>query len=102
MYSVTIHAEAEKHLAKYYLYYEERLLGLGDEFISSVEKCIHYIQKNPVSNEVKYKNFRMAMIDRFPYGVFYLVNQKQKIILIAAVFFLKISPKTIKGGLRKI
>jgi toxin ParE1/3/4 len=102
MYSVAIHTEAEKQLTEHYLYYEKQLIGLGSEFVLSFEACMNYIQRHPLSCEVKYKNFRMAMIDRFPYGIFYLVNQKHKIILISGVYFLQINPHTIKKSLREI
>lgn len=102
MYSITIHAEAEKHIAEHYLYYEEQLPGLGSEFISSFETCLKYIQSHPLSSEAKYKGYRMAMINRFPYGAFYLINQKHKIVLVAGVYFLQINPTSIKRSLRKI
>jgi toxin ParE1/3/4 len=102
MYSVNLHPEAEKHLTNHYLYYEEQLTGLGSEFLLSFEACMNYVQRHPLSCEKKYVNFRMAIIDRFPYGIFYLVNEKRKRILIGGVYFLKINPSKIKKGLRKI
>lgn len=84
------------------MHYEEQLPGLGDEFIQSFEACLNYIQQHPLSYERKYSNFRVGFIDRFPYGIFYLVNEKHKTVLIAAVYFLKINSKIIKKELKKI
>ncbi|HXB40181.1 MAG TPA: type II toxin-antitoxin system RelE/ParE family toxin [Bacteroidia bacterium] len=102
MYTLKFRPEAEGHLTDNYLFYEEQLFGLGSEFILSFEACMNYIQRHPLSYEKKYFNFRVGYVDRFPYGIFYLVNEKQKIILIAAIYFLHMNPKTIKKELRKI
>lgn len=100
MFALTFRPEAEEHLTNHYLYYEEQLQGLGDEFLLSFEACMNYIQRHPLSYEKKYNKFRVGLIDRFPYGIFYLVSEKHKTILIAAVYFLQINPKTIKKELR--
>jgi|ERR1035437_3462586 hypothetical protein len=102
MYALTLRSEAEEHLTNHYLYYEEQLAELGDEFLLSFETCMNYIQRHPLSYEKKYSKFRVGLIDRFPYGIFYLVNEKHKTILIAAVYFLQINPKTIKKELKKV
>ena len=102
MFSVNLHLEAEKHLLNHFLYYEGKLTGLGNEFLLSFEACMNYIQRHPLSCEKRYKSFRMAIIDRFPYGIFYLINEQHKTLLISGVYFLQINPRTIKSELRKI
>lgn len=102
MFSVKVHPHAEKHLSEHFLYYEKKLPGLGSEFLLSFEACMNYIQRHPLSCERRFLNFRIAIIDRFPYGIFYLVNEKHKAVLIAGVYFLQINPQRIKKGLRKI
>lgn len=89
-------------MSDHFPYYEDKLPGLGDEFLLSFEAAINYLQRHPLSCETRYRRFRMAIIDRFPYGIFNLVNERRRAILIAGVYFLQINPAHIKRGLRKI
>jgi plasmid stabilization system protein ParE len=54
-----------------YAWYERQSPGLGDRFLWHVDECLEVIQANPELFEVVYKQYRRAIVRRFPYVVFY-------------------------------
>jgi len=76
------------------LWYNDKLEGLGREFLLSLDAKINAIQRNPKQFPIKYKNIRRALIDRFPYGIFYIV--KNNTIYILAIIHTKRNPTTWK------
>jgi len=80
-----------KQLLPCYQWYEEKLLGLGEEFLLAVEECANSIGRNPYLFQIKYKNIRMALVERFPYGIFYFVENNKIIVL--SIFHLSRNPK---------
>lgn len=95
-YRLIVRPNAEQQATEAYLWYEERLVGLGDEFILSLDASINSISRNPNLFQKKYKNIRMGMLDRFPYGVYYIIDNNL-IIVLAILHFsrkTKIATKT--------
>jgi len=94
-YSLIIRPNAEAQVTEAYIWYEEKLQGLGDEFLLSIDACINAIQRNPDIYQKKYKEIRMGIAERFPFGVYYLVNLDEIIVLSILHFSrkVKISPK---------
>jgi plasmid stabilization system protein ParE len=76
--------EAELDLAEAYGWYEGRRIGLGEEFLSSVDACLESIRRWPGMYAVVHEDFRRALIRRFPYAVFYEVREAT--VTIYAVF----------------
>jgi plasmid stabilization system protein ParE len=63
--------EALADLAEAYAWYEARRVGLGEEFLGSVDACIEAICRMPEMHEFVHENCRRALVRRFPYAVFY-------------------------------
>ena len=84
--------EAEADLTDAYTWYEERLPGLGSAFLLSVEAVIHSITRNPQLYSLVHKNVRRALVRRFPYAVFYIVEESH--IAVLAIFHAKRHPAT--------
>jgi toxin ParE1/3/4 len=89
--SVAIRPEAEADLAEAYGWYEGCRKGLGDEFLLSVEALLDSIQRFPQSYPAVHKQVRRALLRRFPYGIFYLVEEET--IAVLAVFHASRDPK---------
>jgi plasmid stabilization system protein ParE len=66
--------EALSDAAEAYAWYEERSAGLGERFLKHVDECLEWIRDNPQLFEVVYKNYRRAIVKRFPYVIFYKIN----------------------------
>lgn len=74
-------------------YYEEQLVGLGDNFIEEVFTTIKYIQQFPLHFHVFHKQYRQTKINRFPFLVVYKFEEEHNIIIIISVFHTSRNPK---------
>jgi toxin ParE1/3/4 len=71
-YRLILRKGAEVDLDEAYRWYEEKVSGLGAEFIFSMDRELEFIQGNPERYPVIYQNVRRALLHRFPYGVFFV------------------------------
>ena len=62
--------EVEKDLDDAYYWYNERRIGLGEEFLTCVDACLQAILRNPESHPIIYSNCRRGLVRRFPYAIF--------------------------------
>lgn len=77
-------------------WYNEQKDNLGEEFKIQVNKEIDYIKRHPEHYQTKYKQFRQSLVTRFPYAIFYLIEESKKQIIIFGVLHTSRNPKTIK------
>jgi len=83
-YKLIVRPEVEAELADAYAWYEQQVAGLGDDFILAVDAAINSIRRNPLQNPVVYKDIRRTLTRRFPYQIFFIINDMG--IVIIAVF----------------
>ncbi|OFX54863.1 MAG: hypothetical protein A2046_07070 [Bacteroidetes bacterium GWA2_30_7] len=91
IFKIVFRARFSKQMLSCYSWYEEKQIGLGEDFLQNVEMCINSISQNPFLFQIKYKNVRMALTERFPYGIFYFVENNKIIVL--SIFHLSRNPK---------
>lgn len=84
IYELEIKEEADFEITKGYLYYEGKRIGLGEEFLKSVEYYLQRICENPKHFQIKKKNYREAYIRRFPYLIIYEIEENA--IIVYSVF----------------
>ena len=97
MKSVVIRPEAEADLDEVFDWYEARRKGLGAEFLLCIEQAIDGILQFPEAAPLVHRNLRRAFIRRFPYGVFYLVEDTR--IVVVGVIHGSRSPRVWKKRL---
>lgn len=73
------------------LWYDEQREGLSYDFELCLEIGVNEIQRTPSAYQKRYKNVKIRFINRFPYGIHYIINGK--VITIIAVFHSSRSPK---------
>jgi toxin ParE1/3/4 len=88
--TIQFHSEARKEFFDASEYYEEQVLGLGDNFIDEVVKVLDVIERQPASGTKITKTERRFLVSRFPYGIIYSVEEDQ--ITIFAVMNLRRKP----------
>ena len=74
-YSISIRKEAEADISEAFQYYESCRINLGHDFILCIEESFARIAKNPDQYQTVHRNVHRALIHRFPYGVFYIVDE---------------------------
>jgi toxin ParE1/3/4 len=96
-YKIKISPEAELDLEDAYKWYESQVNQLGSEFIRVVDKNLTSIQQNPLAYPIIYRNVRRKLLPRFPYGLFYIIQDN--IIFVLACFHVKRDPQQWKRRL---
>jgi len=88
--TIKFHSEARKEFFDAAEYYDEQVVGLGDDFIDEVEKVLDVIEQQPASGTKITKTERRFLVSRFPYGIIY--SDEEDPITIFAVMNLKRKP----------
>lgn len=74
-------------------YYEEKRIGLGDEFVEEIFETIKYIQRFPLHFNMFDKEYRQAKINRFPFLIVYEFEKEDNIVVIISVFHASRNPE---------
>ena len=74
--------EANEDLLEARAWYDNIRRELGDRFALAVEAAVEAITENPMQFPVVYRNRRRAGVRRFPYGIFFEI-QEQRIVVVA-------------------
>jgi len=72
--------EAEADIEEAYKWYESQKLNLGAKFIEEIETLLERIAKNPKIFAKIHHNLRRGFTHRFPYVVYFIVDDRQAII----------------------
>jgi plasmid stabilization system protein ParE len=90
-YTISIQPEAEAEILEAYQYYEDKAEGLGTEFVRAVDASLASIERNPRMYAVVHNDARRALLRRFPYGIFYVLEDDKIVVL--ACFHASRDPK---------
>jgi plasmid stabilization system protein ParE len=83
--------EADADLQEARRWYSDIRLELGERFALAVEATVNAIAENPLQFPVIYRERRRAGVRRFPYGIFFEVQEHR--IVVMACFHGKRNPK---------
>jgi toxin ParE1/3/4 len=81
---VLFRPNAATELTEAWDWYEARREGLGDEFATCIEAAIAQAARTPDVNPRVHGEVRRALVRRFPYGVFYLIEGQALLVLAVA------------------
>jgi plasmid stabilization system protein ParE len=76
--------DARDDVADAYSWYESKRPGLGEEVVAAIESCLDSVILMPSMHEVAWKDYRRALVRRFPYAVYYKFNEQQ--VVVHAIF----------------
>ena len=91
--------EAEEEMNEAARFYEGRSEGLGEDFLEEVQHTVESILAFPQSGPVISENLRRRILQRFPFGLLYAIEDER--IVIVAVAHLKRRPGYWKGRVEK-
>jgi len=80
-YKLIVRDKALAELNDAYDWYEEQSLGLGDDFVSEIEKCYHKLIANPTHYPFLYPKDRRIKTNRFPYVLIFRIIEDEVIVL---------------------
>jgi toxin ParE1/3/4 len=83
-YQLIFTTESQDDLKEGFFWYEEHRIGLGFDFMLTIEATLHSIERNPLGRPLiqsKVPNIRRAISPKFGFLIFYTVVQQSAIIL---------------------
>lgn len=82
-------------------WYHDKSELLAQEFKEEVDKEINYIGHYPEHYQLKYKELRQSLVTRFPYAIFYLVEEEIKRIIVFGVLHTSRNPEIIRKRIKR-
>ena len=86
-----IRPEAEAEMAEAFDWYEDRVAGLGSDFLLCLDAAFQSILRDPQHFPLVYRSARRALTRRFPYEVLFVDDDASVVVL--SVFHAKRNPK---------
>jgi toxin ParE1/3/4 len=78
---VSLRASAVADIEYAHVWYEEQRPGLGAGFVGQVDAVLESLRDHPEAHAVVESGIRRALLRRFPYGVFYVVEREAVVVL---------------------
>lgn len=91
--------EAKTDVADAYLWYEDQSLGLGMEFLRCVEAALQSVHRMPLIYPVVHRGYRRALLRRFPFAVFFEIDEASDRCIVYSVFHCSQDPAKWLGRL---
>ncbi|MDQ3816371.1 MAG: type II toxin-antitoxin system RelE/ParE family toxin [Acidobacteriota bacterium] len=89
-YRIVVRPEAAREVQEAFDWYEQRDEGLGQEFLRAADACLAGVRRNPLAFPQVHKEVRRALMRKFPYALFYLIEGES--IVVVACFHAKRDP----------
>lgn len=80
-YQISVRKEAEADIIEAFEYYESCQKNLGRVFLQCIEESLTKIQKNPLFYKEIYQHVRRIFINRFPYGVYFVILEDTLLVI---------------------
>ena len=77
---VLVRPQAERDLAAARDWYEQKRVGLGDEFLDAAAVALLTLESAQEREPLYFRNFRRIIFPRFPYKLFYQVIGRRVIV----------------------
>jgi plasmid stabilization system protein ParE len=81
-----------------YRWYEQRALGLGEEFLRMFYACAGEIPQNPSLYPAIHRTFRRRLLRRFPYAIYFRIVDDE--VVVFGLFHCARNPRTIDAALQ--
>ena len=83
------------------IWYEERQPGLGDEFLTEVDRAVRAVSESALLHRTRFADVRRAPMHRFKfYGVYYIVRDQD--VWILAIFHGRRHPRVLQERATRI
>ncbi|NCO64441.1 MAG: hypothetical protein COZ75_09800 [Flavobacteriaceae bacterium CG_4_8_14_3_um_filter_34_10] len=99
VFKVQVLLQAQREIDEAIAYYEEISPSIPKKFIEELSSTYHTLSKNPYYQK-RYLNFRGLPLKRFPFILFFDLNETQQIIKIISCFHSSKNPTNYPKKLR--
>ncbi len=85
-YKIRVSPNAKLDIREAVAYYKKKAsVKVAQNFVKDYELTLEKIKQNPLF-QVYYKDFKGLPLKKYPYVIFYKIDQERKLILINAIF----------------
>jgi len=91
-FNVIISAAPKADIADALKYYDEISHALADRFLEDLVQVYEALKLRPHVHAARYKDVRVALLENFPYGVHYTINEVVNTVEVIAVFHVSMDP----------
>jgi len=81
MYILKLKAEVYNDIKIAYDWYESQRIGLGEDFLLTLEESYSKIIRTPKMYQLIYRTVRRKLLRRFPYGLFFVLRGDEVIVI---------------------
>lgn len=79
------------------MWYESRSAGLGDRFLDALDVTMAYVRESPQRFPEKHRepdfSIRRALVEGFPYGVFFIWDERNDATSVIACMHVRRDPR---------
>lgn len=90
-YKISVSPKAQKEIENAIDYYALYSSNAPQSFISLLKDTYHFLETNPFFS-VRYKNIRALKINKFPYSLYFTINETQNTVRVLSCFHNKRNP----------
>jgi hypothetical protein len=94
IYTLAFRPEVEEDAILGYLWYEEKSVGLGAEFLYQFYEYSKEISRNPLLFNKIHREFRRRFLKKFPYAIYFQIEENK--VIIFGLFHCARNPKNIR------
>lgn len=92
-FKIIISSRAYKEIDSAIEFYKERSNVAPQKFVATLNEAYHSLEISPFFRK-RYKNVRAFKIKKYPYSLYFIVNESRSIVRILSCFHNKRSPKS--------
>ena len=96
-YSLRFLAEVEEDVSAAYAWYEEKVPGLGEEFLRIFYACANELPRYALLYQKVHGEFRRRLLRRFPFAIYFKIEGDN--IIIFGLFHCARDPLTVQTKL---
>ena len=83
-FTIRVLSSAEADLDEAFEYYSDISPKLAERFIKLVNTALNDLKKNP-NYQIRYDNFRMKIVKKFPYVIHYILDENRQIVFVYGI-----------------
>ena len=99
-YQLQVNRQAETDVEEAIDWYEAQSNGLGIEFLIEFLALADSIAQKPTFYMMKSPPYRRALMKKFPYAIYYAINDLPQEVVILSVWHVKRDPEKLKKRLK--
>jgi hypothetical protein len=94
-FKIKIDVDAAFEFEESVIWYNNQVDGLGKKFEHHVKIQINSLKINPNLYPIKFPEVRCLPLFKYPFNIFYTVDETEKLIIIRAIFHTSRNPEII-------